>query len=275
MRGLVSLVLLAAFQGSTSLDTLLTRLDQYMRAYEPRLSQVVADEEMTQVRPGSTIRDFPYRRHLKSEVAFVQLRDDATWLGYRSVKTADGRSVSDQTDWLRSLLASGLDERRRAAEIARASASHNLGNPRTTNMPTLPLELLHARNRHRVQFRLEGPDVVSRRRLQKLSFEETTRPTLIRSFRDEDIRCHGTVWIEEATGRIFEVEVRMSAANTAKGSSGESMLRVSFEEHRTLDLLVPVRMRETFPVGSLMGSGEARYSNFRLFATSARIIQQP
>ncbi len=41
-------------------------------------------------------------------------------------------------------------------------------------------------------------------------------------------------------------------------------------------MLVPTEMRETFPVEQpAAGTGVARYSNFRRFQTSARIVPPP
>jgi hypothetical protein len=72
--------------------------------------------------------------------------------------------------------------------------------------------------------------------LHRITFEETGRPTLIRDPADDDVLCYGSAWAEESPGRVFEAEVR---------------------------LFVPKVGRE------------ARYSNFRAFGTSARIVPQP
>ena len=53
-------------------------------------------------------------------------------------------------------------------------------------------------------------------------------------------------------------------------------MRVDFTEHKGLGMLVPTEMRETFPVEQpAAGTGVARYSNFRRFQTSARIVPPP
>jgi hypothetical protein len=49
-------------------------------------------------------------------------------------------------------------------------------------------------------------------------------------------------------------------------------LRVDYMPHRELGMMVPEEMRETFWVPGGRGEGHARYSNFRQFATSARIV---
>jgi hypothetical protein len=51
---------------------------------------------------------------------------------------------------------------------------------------------------------------------------------------------------------------------------------VDFRHDRALDLLVPSEMHEWFTTDTpgLMGTGKAKYSDFRRFETSARIVPQ-
>jgi hypothetical protein len=172
------------------------------------------------------------------------------------------------------LLARGPDEQRRAATIARESARYNLGEPRTINVPTLPLEFLHPRNRARLTFTLLTTEQIGGRQLRRITFEETHRPTLVRGQANEDLVSYGSAWIEERTGRILEAEVRTFAPAAGKGAR-EAVIRVWFVEHPGLGFLVPSRMHEIFAIDSDRGRGEANYSNFRAFGTSARIVPQP
>ena len=55
-------------------------------------------------------------------------------------QSVNGRPLKQSSERLLELLACGRDEERRAASIARESARYNLGEPRTINVPTLPLE---------------------------------------------------------------------------------------------------------------------------------------
>jgi hypothetical protein len=271
-----AVLLLAAFsvQTSPALDTVLSRLDTYLTAYEPRLSQVIADEDMSQTRPARSRAATPFRHRLKSEVAFVRLPGNGAWLGYRSVKSVNGRSVNQSGERLLELLARGPDEQRRAATIARESARHNLGEPRTINVPTLPLEFLHPRNRARLTFTLLTIEHIGGRQVRHLTFEETQRPTLVRSPANGDLVSYGSAWIEEGSGRILQAEVRTYDPAVGKGAR-EAVIRVWFVEHRALGFLVPSRMQEIFAIDSDRGRSEAHYSNFRAFGTSARIVPQP
>ncbi len=56
MRLAVLLLAAISLQSTPALDTALSRLDRYLAEYEPRLSQVIADEEMTQTRPARSRR---------------------------------------------------------------------------------------------------------------------------------------------------------------------------------------------------------------------------
>ena len=267
MRAATLLLAIGALQQAPSLETTLSAVFSYVVTYETRLGDFIADEAMEQNRLDSSAvgvgRGISWRRW-KSEVAFTRLPGGGSWLGYRNVLVVDGTPVGNN-DRLQNLLARGPDEKKRAVDLAYASARFNLGMARTTNMPTLPLEFLHPRHRNRLTYQLHGIERVNGRLLRRLSFEEQVRPTLIRDPDGADVWSWGSVWIEESTSRIFEAEVR----------SDESSLRVSFAAQPGLDILVPVRMRETFPFHTGRGTGNARYSDFRRFATAARIVPQP
>ena len=269
MRAATLLLALGTLQGAPSLEATLEGVFKYVVAYEARLVEFVADENMEQGRFNSAsafgVESGATWRKWRSEVAFMRLPGGGPWLGYRNVLVVDGKPVGHD-DRLQNLLARGPDEKKRAVDLAYASARFNLGLPRTTNMPTLPLEFVHPRHRDRLTYRVHGIERVNGRQFRRLSFEERVRPTLIRDEGDVDIWSSGSIWIEESTSSIFEVEVRWPA---------ESSLRVSFASQPGLDILVPVRMREIFLFRSGRGSSDARYSNFRRFATTARIVPQP
>ena len=56
MRPAILLLAAISFQSSPALDSVLSRLDTYLAGYEPRLSQVIADEDMSQTRPRAIKR---------------------------------------------------------------------------------------------------------------------------------------------------------------------------------------------------------------------------
>ena len=265
-------------QERSAQESLLERLRAYVVDYEPRLSELMAEEVMVQRarNPTGRIEHQPVYRKLTSDIAFLRLPGEGPWLGYRSVTHVDGRAVADRSDTrLQALLAGGEAEWKRAIEIARESARFNLGSPRTTNMPTLALELVHPRHQGRFAFRIEGHDRIDGRRLARIAFDETERPTLIRSPQGYDVAARGWVWVDEPTGRLFQSEVRERAIMAPTPRLFESIVKVTFREDATLGLLVPARMYETFAFGSSTGQGDAHYANYRRFSTSARIVPQP
>lgn len=253
---------------AADVDTLLARLDVYLAAYEPKLSELVADESMRQeVRGGRGL----LQRTVDSEVAFIALPQNVGWLGFRHVKTVDNRPVDLADASL--TVALGMPGLERARTLLRESAKHNLGLPRTTNLPNLPLEFLHRRNRQRLLARADGQETVRGIRTARLVFLERTTPTVIQN-RDtgQDIPSVVRAWIDPRDGRLIRADVRTFTSPSA--NRPESSLSVEFAENKALGLLVPSEMRETFPAGKpLRGASVASYTNFRRFTTSARIVQ--
>lgn len=264
-----------AAQPAPALTELLGRLSAYLTEYEPQLAAIVADEALTQsaADPARTSTGGPLRRELRSEVSFSELPGGGAWLGFRDVRTVDGIPVDGGRARLQALLAGDADQQAQAVALARESARFNLGGARTINTPTMPLELLLPRNRDRFRFhrrgRSRGPEG---ERVRAIDFEETGRPSIIRGPDDEDIVARGTVWLEEGTGRVWRVSVRLIAYLAGHGRAEASTLEVTFGQEPELGLLVPVRLRETFPLGTGRGAGDARYSNYRRFRTAARIV---
>ena len=250
-----------------SLETLLDRLTAYLLEYERTISEVLADEQMMQIDRRQFVNT-EGRRKLKSEVGFMRLPGDGEWIGYRLVYEVNGRAVSDQRNRLHALLTGTTDDRARGMGIARESARHNMGLPRTTNVPLLAFELVHPRHRRRFAFSRHGLERVGGRQLRRIDFVETASPTVIQTSSGLDLPSRGSVWMEEQSGRVFQTEVR------DRDARGWTRLMVTFVEHRGLGLLVPDRMREVFAIGGGTGDGEARYTNFRRFTTSARIVPQ-
>lgn len=267
----------AALPQTPSLEALLEKVHTYLDDYEIQISELMADEVMTQTfaKPTQTPGMTTTWRRLDSEIAFMRLPGKGAWLGYRNVRVINNKPVADPQSLLAALQPGSANERDRALQLATESARFNLGNARTTNVPTLLLELVHRRNRDHFKFEIHGTERLRGQRVRKMAFEEILRPTLIRTPKGGDVMSSGTIWVEETSGRVFEAEVRCVDGSVSKWRKPpETVLRVSFAPHAALGMLLPDKMIERFPIGVLAGAGEARYKNFRKFTTSARIVPE-
>lgn len=270
-------------------NTVRSRLHAYLSAYEPELSTLVAEEHLTQspMRNGasaldgsagnpSSVRDLSRARTLRSDVAFVSLPGNAGWLGYRDVREVGGKAVKRRGPALNELLAQRSDDaRERALALLLESARHNLGAPRTINLPSLPLELLHIRNEARFVIVRTSMDRAGDCVAMRLDLNETVTPTLIQRPEGGDMPSRVAAWVEPETGRLCQAEVGTRDARLG-ASQFEAVVRVEFRIDRTLGLMVPTRMGEVFfipPRG--MGLGEATYTNYRRFTTSGRLVPPP
>jgi phage gpG-like protein len=149
----VPIAIVAAAQPA-DLDAVLERLDDYLERYESELSAVVADEELIQETDGRLTRR--QSRRLHSEIAFLRLPGGLEWMGFRRVHRVDGKPLTDAKSLTELLATTSSDALQQAGIIVNESAKYNLGNPRTTNMPNLPLELLSRKYRHRYEVSHKG-----------------------------------------------------------------------------------------------------------------------
>ena len=119
----------------------------YLIDYETQLSSVVADEKFEQniYARGST------GQTLQSEVAFIRLPGGAEWLGFRDVRKVNWTTVKSGGPSIADVLTMSAGDMTKALAIANASAKHNLGLPRTVNVPTAPLDIVHPMHRGRAR----------------------------------------------------------------------------------------------------------------------------
>jgi hypothetical protein len=266
-------------QPAASLDQILERMGAYLRGYETQLSSIVADERFQQrvVYTRAYKNGMPVtsdeRRRLDSEIGFIRLPGGAEWLGFRDVRKINGRDLPTTKRRVSDALAATGDVMTQARAIAEASAEHNLGVPRTTNVPTAALEIIHPRNYTAHQFERRGEDTIRKTKLAVIGFTEKRRPPLVSAYGGQELVSSGRIWIDPTAGTIWRVEWTYAPA-----IGSPSSLRVDFAMNDALGMMVPVEMREAFAViGGLnaRGDGVAFYDNFRRFGTSSRIVPQP
>jgi hypothetical protein len=271
-------------QESADLDVLLDQLGRYLIAYESELSTVIAVEQYDQqeirtarsvgaVAPGP--RDFSKARKLESDIAFLRLPGGGTWFGVRDVRRVDKRPVSSGDGRLAEIMSrlarTGAMEE--ATRIVAASAQYNLGAVRTINMPTTPLEVLHPDHHVQFAFKLAGKARIDSVSTSRISFEEFDVPTIISGGEGEPLFIRGNAWVEPGSGRLWRVEMAVHRKTPIRGRDLiVNRLRVDFTLHPELKMLVPKEMTEAFFVPGGRGEGRAKYSGYRRFTTTARIL---
>lgn len=281
MKALAALLLgaLTALQ-TPDVDAVRDRLDTYLLAYEPQLSSLVAEELLIQ-------RDGPSReasvtaapdtknRRLISEVAFISLPGGTGWLGFRRAMKLNGKDLPDAGPSLGVLLTDDdKDDYDQARLLIAESARLNLGLPRTTNLPNLPLEFLHPRNRRRFSHRVDGTEKIRGLNTTRLVLNETSSPTMIQRPEGGDMTSSVMAWVETGTGRLIRAQVKTRDARIGV-LLFDALVWVDFKVDEKLGLLVPVEMKEEFFAGRFReGTGTARYTKYRRFQTTARIVPQ-
>lgn len=254
-------------QPAPTLDELLDRMGEYLLEYETQLSSVVAEERFEQ-------RVSRMLRVLESDIAFMRLPGGLEWLGFRDVRKVDFHPVKQTGPSISEVLASTAGDIGKALAIAQESARHNLGLPRTINVPTAPLEIIHPRNRKAHSYEMGVVERVRGVPTTIISFTETARPTLVREPNGTYLISSGRVWIEPKSGGVRRVEWSYQVEKRYPRVP-PPQLRVEFGPNAQLGFLVPLEMRERFHTERGAGEGRAAYKNFRRFGTSARIVPQP
>lgn len=280
MKGAVLVAITVFALQSDNADAIRDRLDHYLIEYEPELSTLVADERMMQ-RDGASkfanqqTAEPTKNRRISSEVAFVGLPGNVGWMGFRRVVQVNDKKLADPGPSLAVLLTDGAkDDYDQARLLLARSAEHNLGFPRTTNLPNLPLEFLHPRNRHRLHHRIDGMEKIRGVQTARMIFEEHSTPTLIQRPDGGDMQSLIVAWVELQTGRLLRAQVK--TRDTRIGVLPfDAVIWVDFRQDDKLGLLVPYEMKEEFFAGRFReGTGSARYTNYRQFKTAARVVQQ-
>lgn len=189
-----------------SADQVRDRLDAYLLAYESELSALIATETLSQrinPRRDSRLRlvDPGAERKLISEVAFVGLPGEDGLSGFRRVVRLDGRPVDAPGASLTELLLT-QSPRDVARQLLDQSATHNLGVRRNTNVPSLPLELLHPRHRTRFTHTVKGRDRLAGTAVMVMVAEETSVPSLSRLSASTSARTPASAsWSRRRCGR--------------------------------------------------------------------------
>ena len=268
-----------------SLDQVVKRVAAYVTSYGPQLATIVAEENYKQwveTEPGTIV--VPNlgrtRREIRSDFVLSRLGDGDTWVAFRDAFEVDGSPLRDREDRLVALLSTGTDQAwRQAAAIANESARFNVGTrliTRNINVPTFVIQLMQDGNRQRFRFsrvKISDGGGASRTgaagdesaRRWAIEYRERSRPTLVRQTTGGDQPLRGTMIVDALTGEVWETNLTWE-----RGPRGH--ISVTFGRVPDIDALVPVRMVEQYRDAPTTIFGEATYSRFRRFSTSARVV---
>jgi hypothetical protein len=247
-----------AGQTRTATDDLLDRAGRYIVEYEKSFAILALDQENVQwlerpVNPGTNLsRSNPgggmvaprhdSRRIFKADYVLVQAGPGRGWLPFRDVLTLNGTEVQFAEDRLMRLFRSGSpDAFDLATQIHEQSRKQDLGNvSRTINIPMLGMMLVHSQVRERFTFKHDGDESLAGRYVERLSFRETARPTLIKTTNGKDLALTGRLWIEPTTGVVIKTET------IAADPVVRAQVTVTFRRDGELGLWVPERMDEFY-----------------------------
>jgi hypothetical protein len=279
----------AALSGSASaqapaLDQVLERMSAYLLAYEGQLMTVAADErfeERYRLKTGTSFYAVDNRQTLLSDFIFLRPPGGHAWIGFRDAYMVDGKPVRDRAPRVQQALSAGGDGAiEEANRIIAQNARYSTGPLyRTINVPTQSLDLLHPRYRSRFAFRKGGEEQVDSRRVWMIGYRETVRPTVISTPDGDDWLSSGVVWVDPSTGAIVRTQLDIDDPGRKTSPARVSRIMVSYALDRGLGFLVPREMTEryaapTSPFQSYELTTRARYTNFRQFQTTARVIER-
>ena len=248
----------------------------YLEVYEPKLSELVADEAFVQrLRPrGEGVNGqslgarYGSSQRLESDIGFLRLPGGLGWLAQRSVRAIDGVSIAPSEPRLDQVYASSRgDIFSRARAIAEGNARHNLGHPRSINVPTLPLELLGRQHATAFEVRVEGREKVLGRDSVRVLFKERAPGRIVAYDERRAMRADVRAWIAADDGAVLRANVDLDSPGWGGGHS----IRTDFAVDAKLGMFVPVRLEERWEVPR-RGVGIATYSNYRRFQTAGRIL---
>jgi hypothetical protein len=192
----------------------------------------------------------------------------------------DGAAVSESHDRFERLIGGtapiGIA---RLRQMRNEGARFNIGSIRRNfNDPMFPLRVIEPDNQRRFKFALAGHETVDGAAASKISFDESTRPSLIQD-NGRDRPSRGTVWLGSG-GAVLRT--RLEVGDRQRGMT--ATIVVDYRRDPKLEMLVPGAMHEIYMAitandtsGPLGAVGEridceATYTNFRRFETAARIV---
>jgi len=277
-----TLATISAQDRAPALVDLTARAGAYVQRVSKEYATLLGDERYEQqFVTGSPLRE--PRRLLVSEVLFVWLAEEQSWLTARIVKRADGKPVADSETRLERLLTdSSTSWPVRMRALRDEGARFNIGRlERNFGDPMLALQFLDPHTQPRFEFKLEGRERIGDRSAWRVSFKERTYPTLIRS-NGRDVLATGDIWLAGDDQAVLRT--RVSLVDRYVDLRIRATIRVTYRSESRFGIWLPAEMRETYEQdGRGVYNGRiaqfndrvecvATYSNFRRFETGARLV---
>lgn len=154
--------------------------------------------------------------------------------------------------------------------------------------PTLGLEFLDLAYQPRFRFLSSDGQRIGREDVAKIGFSEHTRPTVITD-NGSDVLCRGTMWVRSSDGVVMRTILEaMIPSPTNQMVTVSASIAVNYGRNDKLNMWLPSRMDEHYvlshdvrtPSTGIWAPSSryestnciAKYSNYRRFETSARIV---
>jgi VWFA-related protein len=253
---------------SPELDLALSRLTDYVEAYQRAFSIVVAEELYQQNVDNTSTK-------LRSDLLLIRPANGQSWTSFRDVYEVNGARVRDRDERLRRLFIERppSDAIAQLQAIKDESTRYNIGPiQRDLNVPLYPLCVVASENRWRFQFTPGRRGESGGQPVWRVEYEEKVRPTIIRNPRTSgDVPMKGWFEADPVSGAIVETHME------AEDREVKGTFSVKYKRDATLGLWLPSEMKEDYtfvvspPIGArslpLVGRMGARatYTNFRRF----------
>ena len=185
-------------------DEWLRRAVDYVAQFEQTFAAVIWRERYEQEdrvkrrfgASGATTSNLVARRQLDSELLFVWLAKDVSWITVRDVIALDGTPRPAAERRLEGLLSGPAMSVAQLKQLAARNGRFNIGQiVRTFNEPTLALLFLDDHYRDRFKFARKGEQKIKGQDAATFEFVEVGRPTEIKEH-DRDLPVRGTLAIE-------------------------------------------------------------------------------
>ena len=260
-------------QSAADLSPVLERAKEYVARYEAELGNLIGSEEYVQNAAWLTagpVARIGKREQRRTSSDFLIIQIGPEWVALRKVNRVGGLPVKDpDPDFQNAFDDSPEANAQRVRDMKADSTRYNIGDiRREINLPTFALKILRKAEVDRFAFERAGSSRIAGVQTWGVRFREVSSPTLVVGGNGEDLYSTGTFWIEPETGRVLKTE--FSVENPFVESHIRASSIVTYEQGKTVGMLVPNLMVEHYESQYNTIDGRADYSNFRPFEVDVK-----